>query len=211
MAYFNRVFAIWTEGSRKIALTNRVLFSRTILCQSFEDCSGLQAYFRVLEIFGSIVYRPEIQTHFGPNFFTLLKVFDADLEEVQLIFIHGKSNPPMHLNMAPVTGALSWIHEIKERISKTMDRLCTFNHSAFQSDEFSLLKSKYDTVIAGLNVFEQQLFGSWSKTIIDESEANLSKPLLLRTDNGLLQVNFDVKVAILFICLFRGRGSVAGG
>jgi dynein heavy chain, axonemal len=48
-----------------------------------------------------------------------------DLDDVSLIFMKGKDNPPIHYNMAPVTGAVAWIHELKDRISKAMDKLKT--------------------------------------------------------------------------------------
>ncbi len=46
-----------------------------------------------------------------------------DLDEVNGIYIKYKETPPIHYNMAPVTGALAWIHEMKDRIHKNMEKL----------------------------------------------------------------------------------------
>ena len=64
------------------------------------------------------------------------------------------------------------------------------------SEEAGLVMKKYASIYAGLEGFEANIFSSWSSTIVDESEANLNKPLLVR-QNDLLQVNFDPKVVAL--------------
>jgi dynein heavy chain len=45
------------------------------------------------------------------------------LDKAHATFLKGKDDPPIHYNMAPVTGVIAWIHELKERISKAMDKL----------------------------------------------------------------------------------------
>ncbi len=94
-----------------------------MLCQSFDDCSGLYSCFRLLESFSGLLYRPTIQRDFETKYYEILRIFSADLDEVQVIFHTFKNSPPIHYNMAPVTGAIAWIHELKERISKYMDKL----------------------------------------------------------------------------------------
>ena len=50
-------------------------------------------------------------------------MFSKDLDDAQKIFKAFKDCPPIHYNMAPLTGAIAWIHELKERISKYMEKL----------------------------------------------------------------------------------------
>jgi dynein heavy chain len=50
-------------------------------------------------------------------------MFSKDLDDANTIFRTFKDSPPIHYNMAPLTGAIAWIHELKERISKYMDKL----------------------------------------------------------------------------------------
>lgn len=64
------------------------------------------------------------------------------------------------------------------------------------TEEAEFVVKKYDTIMASLESFEANLFNSWSLNIVDESEANLNKPLLIR-ENDLLKVNFDPKVVAL--------------
>ena len=70
------------------------------------------------------------------------------------------------------------------------------NHNVLQSEEFMVVKKKYDEIYFALESHEQNVFSIWSATISDESEANLHKPILVR-ENGLLRVNFDPKVVAL--------------
>jgi dynein heavy chain len=50
-------------------------------------------------------------------------MFSKDLDDASIIFHTFKHSPPIHYNMAPVTGAIAWIHELKERVSKSMEKL----------------------------------------------------------------------------------------
>lgn len=95
----------------------------TILCQAFDDCSGLHSCFRLIESFAGLINRHHIQKDFEQKYFELLRIYTRDLEDVSVIFMKGKEDPPIHYNMAPVTGAVSWIHELKERINKAMEKL----------------------------------------------------------------------------------------
>ena len=103
-----------------IIFTNNI---RTILCQSFDDCPSLFSCFRLLETFAGLLNRPNIQKDFEQKYFGLLKMYSQDLDNANHIFLKYKDNPPIHYNMAPVTGAVAWIHELKDRIGKAMEKL----------------------------------------------------------------------------------------
>ena len=64
------------------------------------------------------------------------------------------------------------------------------------TEEANQVKDKYDTIYSALESFENGVFTAWSSTIVDESEVNLHKPLIIR-ENDLLKVNFDPKVVAL--------------
>ncbi|KAJ1551294.1 hypothetical protein HK096_001712 [Nowakowskiella sp. JEL0078] len=98
--------------------------------------------------------------------------------------------------MAPVTGAVGWTHEMKERISKAMEKIKSVNHPILDGDEMKVVKLKYVELLATLEGYEKQEYDKWAENIIDETESNLNKPLLKRVE-GLLYVNFDPKVVAL--------------
>lgn len=101
----------------------------TILNQAFDDCPGLYSCFRLLESFGGLLNRPNIVRDFEKKYFELLKIYSQELDDVSAIFLKSKTNVPIHYNMAPVTGAVAWVHELKERIGKAMDKLKTVRQS----------------------------------------------------------------------------------
>ncbi|KAJ1334726.1 hypothetical protein BSLG_007881 [Batrachochytrium salamandrivorans] len=168
----------------------------TILCQAFDDCSGIYSCFRLFESFSGLLNRTNIQKDFEKKYFELLSMFSQDIDDVSAIFLRYKSHPPIHYNMAPVTGSISWIHELNDRITKAMDKLKTLNHSVMNTNEANIVKSKYNELRAALDAFELNIFNIWKDTIIDESEENLNKPVLIR-EASLLKVNFDPKVVAL--------------
>lgn len=127
----------------------------------------------------------------------LICLSDQDLDDVFLIFQDFKDSPPIHSNMAPITGALSWTHELKDRVSKYREKLLSLNHPVLASEEATLVKNKYTELYATLEAYEKSLYTSWAANIIDESEANLLKPILVKGEDGLLNVNFDPKVVAL--------------
>lgn len=93
---------------------------------------------------------------------------------------------------------MAWTHELKDRISKAMEKIMSFGHAHLtSSEEAKRVKVKYDQVYAELDAFEAHIFEKWSGNIIDDSEANLSKHLVVRDEAGLLKVNFDPKVVAL--------------
>jgi dynein heavy chain len=103
-------------------LENRI---STILNQAFDDCVGLYSCFRLLESFGGLLNRDNIVRDFEHKYFDLLKIYSQDLDDVSTIFLKNKEHCPIHYNMAPVTGSISWIHELKDRIGKAMEKLKT--------------------------------------------------------------------------------------
>jgi dynein heavy chain len=173
----------------------------TIICQAFDDCSSIHSRFRLIEGFSGLLARPIIGEIFEKKYYDLLKEYDGDLDEVNLIFLKLKNNPSIHYNMAPITGALQWTHELKERINSVMEKFKELNHKILlESEEAKLVKVKYDEIYKKLDEYEQELFKDWSDNIINDSEANLDKPLLTRSIKdslSLFEVNFDPKVIAL--------------
>ncbi|KAJ1566553.1 hypothetical protein HK405_009349, partial [Cladochytrium tenue] len=168
----------------------------TILCQGFDDCSSISGCFRLIDSFAGLLNRPTIQHDFEKKYYELLRAFSRELDDVAAIFAKFKDAPPIHYNMAPVTGAVAWTHELKDRIGKGMEKLKTLTHASMNSDHASMLKEKYTELYSQLDSYESTVFTRWADGIIDESEANLHKPLLVRR-NHLLYVNFDPKVVAL--------------
>lgn len=124
--------------------------------------------------------------------------FSLEVDDVIRIFTSQKENPPIHANMAPITGIVSWVHELKARIDKSFEKIMTLNEVILSSEDFQHAKTKYETARGQFEALEKAAFVQWSENIIDSSEEQLSKPLLRRDPaTKLLHVNFDAKVVAL--------------
>lgn len=94
----------------------------TIICQAFDDCPGLYSCFRMIECFSGLLNRTIIKNDFESKNAIMIEMFSKEISDINSIFNKYKEDPPIHQNMAPVTGALSWAKELKDRISTNMER-----------------------------------------------------------------------------------------
>lgn len=99
----------------------------TIISQAYEDSPCMFSSFRLIESFGALLTRKLVKEDFEPKFYDMLNKFSTDLDIIKTNFVTHKESPPIHSNMAPVTGALSWANELKERIKDNYERLQAVN------------------------------------------------------------------------------------
>lgn len=93
----------------------------TILCESFLNCNGLEAAFKLLTIFGNFLEKPVIMEIFSPHYSTLVHMFEAELEMCkQLYNEHLKQieqgNVILNKNMPFTSGNIKWAKEVLERL-----------------------------------------------------------------------------------------------
>ena len=107
--------------------------SQTV-CQAFDDCSGCQSVFKLLEMMGPLLERPMIHKDFQCKYPILLAMFDQELDDAKKIFDHqmkqaqSPSGPVIDKNMPPVAGVLKWAQELRERVGGSMEKLRMINH-----------------------------------------------------------------------------------
>ena len=105
-----------------------------IVCQAFDDCSGCQSVFKLLEMMGPLIERPLIHKDFLYKYPVLLAMFDQELDDAKKIFDHqmklaqSPSGPVINKNMPPVAGMLKWAQELRERVGSSMEKLRMINH-----------------------------------------------------------------------------------
>ena len=168
----------------------------TIICQAFDDCPCLYSCFRMVECFSGLLGRSIINRDFEPKYLVMLELFSKDITEVNEIFIQYRDSPPIHSNMAPITGALSWAKELKDRITANMERFNQLSYPIMHSDSGKKVADEYNVVLSKLDAFVKANFEKWAVTVEATSSENLSKPLLARQD-AIVRVNFDPKIVAL--------------
>jgi len=87
-----------------------------------------------VDILSSLLERPTIGRDFEPNYATMMRLLDAQLNHVkrlyddQMALYVDSGAMPIHRNMAPVSGSLKWAHELRDRITIPMNEFRRLDH-----------------------------------------------------------------------------------
>eukprot|EP00058_Branchiostoma_floridae_P010281 XP_002595769.1 hypothetical protein BRAFLDRAFT_200305 [Branchiostoma floridae] len=175
-----------------------------IACQGFDDCCGIEAAFKLVEVFGPLLERPTISADFRSKYLALLAMYDRELDEVKVVYDEqvaaAAANggiPPVTKNMPPVAGALEWARELRERIGAPMKRFRFIEDPAMESDDAGIIFKKFEEMQELLNKYEESCYEGFTANVDERSKFNLAQPLLTR-QKELIQVNFDPQlIAVL--------------
>ena len=83
----------------------------------------------MVDIFGSLLERPLINEDFKSRYPCLMKMIEADLDEVKKIFdCHANAESEtgsisVNKNMPSVAGALKWAQELRNRLKTPLNNL----------------------------------------------------------------------------------------
>jgi len=89
---------------------------------------------QLVDILSSLLERPTIGRDFEPNYATMMRLLDAQLNHVkrlyddQMALYVDSGAMPIHRNMAPVSGSLKWAHELRDRITIPMNEFRRLDH-----------------------------------------------------------------------------------
>ncbi|KAM6202712.1 dynein axonemal heavy chain 11 isoform 2-T2 [Rhynchocyon petersi] len=176
----------------------------TILCEGFFNCSGLEAAFKLLTVFGNFLEKPVVMEIISPHFNTLVHMFNAELDMCKHLYNehirqieHGE--PVLHKNRPFTSGNIKWSKEILERLQTFWSSYETLHYLFLESPDDSLVHQKFVEMKALLDQFESRIYNEWKSNVDEICEFNLNQPLIKPSAiDGLLSVNFDPKlVAVL--------------
>ncbi|NXG18699.1 DYH17 protein, partial [Grallaria varia] len=191
---WNRDFA---EFQKKVQDANRQLAA--VFCQGFDDCSHLSATVKLVHMFASVLERPLIRAEASPCYLALLRMFEAELETVKLLFDTQTVSPPppggapsIHKNLPPVAGQLKWALELQQQLEGPRRDLLAIDHPAMVGAESELVAGKYEEMTGLLQDYSKRVYGEWTSGAGQECLFSLEQPLLQRDpDSALLSVNFS--------------------
>lgn len=177
----------------------------SIVCQGFDDCSGLEAGFKLIDVFGSLLERPLIKQDFQPNYPKVVEMMDQELTTAKAIYDEhmrirketGKM--PLHKNMAKISGSLKWAAELRGRITTSMTSFKHIEHPCMESPEAKDVFDHYEKMLELLGGFEREVYEEWVAGVDEACSFNLAQPLINRSEETkLISVNFDPQlVAVL--------------
>ncbi|XP_042364236.1 dynein heavy chain 9, axonemal [Plectropomus leopardus] len=120
------------EFKLKVDDTDRRLGA--IFCQAFEDASGLEHTFKVLDMFGSLLERPLVAADAVDRYPLLVSMFDKELDYCKHLYnkhtqtAEEQGWAPVNKNMPAVAGGLRWAQELQQRIQTPFSK---FRHVSF--------------------------------------------------------------------------------
>ncbi|XP_070581054.1 dynein beta chain, ciliary-like isoform X2 [Ptychodera flava] len=177
-----------------------------ILCQGFDDCSGVESVFKLLDCYGTLLDRPLIREDFESKYPLLLEMYNNELDDAKVIYdkqmaideaADGKA--PVNKNMPEVAGALKWSDELRQRISIPMGNFKHIEHPIMNSQDAKIIFTKYEEMMNLLGKYDEKVYQDWTSGVEEKCQFNLGQPLITRNgETKLITVNFDPQlVAVL--------------
>ncbi|XP_075314376.1 dynein axonemal heavy chain 9 [Odontesthes bonariensis] len=187
------------EFKLKVDDTDRRLGA--VFFQTFDDASGLEHTFKILEMFGSLLERPLVAVDALGRYPLLLSMFDKDLDCCKLLYnkhmqaVKELGSAPVNKNMPSVAGGLRWAQELQQRIQAPFSKFRQLSHPCLESVDGVRVIQKYEEMMQLLDRYSTSLYKTWTETVGESSQYNLSLPLISR-DPGtqLISVNFSLQL-----------------
>lgn len=171
-----------------------------IINQAFEDCSGIEAAFKLIDIFGSLLDRPMINEDFEDKYPILFKSVETELDRVKVIFDEQIELETKNLhqrtagkNMPIAAGCLKWAQQLRLRYHNPVASLKqSVNENRLTTPGAKVIFEKFNEMNKLLDAYEEKIYSLWTSGVGDISQQNLAKPLLTRDDQSkMIDVNFD--------------------
>ncbi|XP_008276610.1 dynein axonemal heavy chain 9 [Stegastes partitus] len=173
-----------------------------VFCRAFDDASGLENAFKVLDMFGSLLERPLVAADALDRYPLLLSTFDKDLDYCKLLYnkhiqaTEELGSPPVNKNMPAVAGGLRWAQELQQRIQASFSKFRHLSYPCLESAEGARVIQKYEEMMQLLDRYSAGLYEAWTETVGESSQYNLSLPLISRDPaTQLISVNFNPQLA----------------
>ncbi|KAK2835022.1 hypothetical protein Q5P01_015506 [Channa striata] len=188
------------EFQVKIDDTDRQL--GTIFCLAFNEASGLEQAFKVLEMFGTLLERPLVAKDALDQYPTLVSMLDKELDcckahydrHIQTAEALGSAS--VNKNMPPVAGGLRWAQELQQHIQTTFSKFKNLTYPCLDCAKGAMVIQKYEEMMHLLDRYSAALYETWTETVGESSQYNLSLPLISRDPaTQLISVNFNPQLA----------------
>ncbi|KAG9396803.1 Dynein heavy chain and region D6 of dynein motor [Carpediemonas membranifera] len=163
-----------------------------ILIQAYDDTFSLEGKCKLVESFSGILDEEALSALVTRKYVHLLQLFHEELGTVEAVFEAYRENPPVPLNMAPVSGRLAWADTLADRIGSFMEKVQAMPADVLETEVYTnLVKPTYARLESMLTDYKGSNFAQWSNDIDKTATEKLKTPLIVRKADGLLSVNFD--------------------
>ncbi|CAF3056070.1 unnamed protein product [Rotaria socialis] len=165
--------------------------------QAFTDCNGLEAMYKLIHIFGSLIERPTIRHDFAKKYPIILQHIEHEMDEAKEIFDQQMDlqeetgSIQLDRNMPRVAGSLMWAEELKQRYTQPMEQFRALENEIVQTSDAKRVEDKYTELNQLVDRFIEELYKEWATNVSEASKFNLNQHLITRNPkNQLIQLNF---------------------
>jgi len=161
----------------------------------------------LLRKFESTIKRDSLKHNLTAKYNSILHNYATDLENIQKNFTDHKQNPPIVRNMPPEAGKIIWARHLFQKITGPIRM---FPENVINNAEIKKYYGSYNNLGKQLIIYEMWYYQNWV-TEIERSKAALQATLIVRHENTMLYVNFDIEIMQLIReakCLDRQGGEI---
>ncbi|VVC95211.1 unnamed protein product, partial [Leptidea sinapis] len=157
----------------------------TVLVESFDNCSTLEAIFKLIDIVGSVLERPLIKNEFTAKYVEIIELFNEQSHRQEKY-----GHMEIDAFFPPVAGGLLYMTMLAARISKPVASFRSLPHPIKDCEDAQRLFSRYEKLIERINDFKKKYFDDWAKTIPKFIEEKTNNPIITRQGADLI-LNFS--------------------
>ncbi|XP_028172090.1 dynein beta chain, ciliary-like [Ostrinia furnacalis] len=171
----------------------------TVLVESFDNCSTLEAIFKLIDIVGSVLDRPLIKNEFTAKFVEIIVMLEKEIVTCEELFTEQTQRLErygvMEIDafMPPVAGGLLFMSTLAARITKPVVSFRNLPHPIKGSEEAIKIFERYDQLIEKIEAFKKKYFGDWAVTIPKIIEDKTNNTIIARQASDLI-MNFSPMV-----------------
>ncbi|XP_037134453.1 dynein heavy chain 9, axonemal [Syngnathus acus] len=173
-----------------------------IFCQAFDDASGLEHSFKVVDMFRGLLERPLVAQDALDRYSCLVSMFDKDLDNCKVLYqeriklANDLSSAPVNKNMPAVAGGLRWAQELQQRMQTPFSKFKFCSYPCLESAQGVWVIGKYEELMQEVDRYRISLYETWTRTVDSSCHHNLSLPLICRdVSSRLISVNFNTQLA----------------
>lgn len=174
-----------------------------IVVQAFDECFTLESFIKFLEICSSLLLRPLIYNEIKFKLKRFMDLYNEDLDRVKELLdkmieklgSDGVNALEIDIGFPPYTGAMVLVQRMRSRISRPQDEFSNIElKSIFESEDGKITQERYLELMGYLELLEKDIYFNWEKKVPGEISRGMDKFLLVKKEDGFLEVNFDIEL-----------------
>jgi len=144
---------------------------------AFQELRSAGGAFDLVTSFETIKSRGTINAHIAARYQDILQRFSEELEQLEELFMAGKSNPPKVKDYPTVAGAIAWATALYKRAKRTILKFRS-RPGLLDSTYGDGVKAHYLNFARSVDTYVQALYDGWSLKAVD-AVSKLKEPLLV--------------------------------